>query len=79
MSEPITRKRITFALAESMREFGYPDVTDDMAGEILDAYHADPSGDLPHGVIGMLLKRQLDDLTDEGLDLGSIAQTPLDE
>jgi len=57
----LTRKKITFALAQSMREFGYPDVTDEMAGEILDAYVAEE--DLPHQVIGMFLKSQLDDLS----------------
>lgn len=64
-----TRKKITYALAQSMREFGYPDVTDDMAGEILDAYVQDADSDLPHGVIGMFLKSQLDELRDAGVDL----------
>lgn len=66
------REKITHALAESMREFGYPDVTDEMAGEILDAYVA--KKDLPHGVIGMFLKSQLDDLA-EALDLSKFAST----
>ena len=66
----MTRKKVTHALAESMREFGYPDVTDVMAGEILDAY---VSGDeLPHGIIGMFLESQLDDLA-ESIDLSKLS------
>lgn len=57
----MTREKITFALAQSMREFGYPDVTDAMAGEVLDAYVN--QDELPHGVIGMFLKSQLDELS----------------
>lgn len=62
----MTRNEITYALAQSMREFGYPDVTDEMAGEVLDAYVAEK--DLPHDVIGMFLKSQLDELS-EAMDL----------
>lgn len=58
----MTRAKLTHALAQSMREFGYPDVTDEMAGEILDSYVAEK--DLPHGVIGMFLKSQLDELSE---------------
>lgn len=73
MSGKLTRAKVTHALAQSMREFGYPDVTDEMAGEILDAYVKGPDGDFPHGVIGMFLKSQLDELKEAGADLASIA------
>ena len=66
----ITREKITYALAESMREFGYPDVTDEMAGEIMDAYVR--KEDLPHGIIGMMLESQLSDLAGS-VDLSKFA------
>lgn len=69
----VDRSKVTYALAQSMREFGYPDVTDEMAGKVLDAYVADPESDLPHGVIGMFLKSQLDELADSGVDLATLA------
>lgn len=65
----LTRNKITFALAESMRSFGYLDVTDEMAGEILDAYCVDPGSDMPHGIVGMMLKRQLDELVESDIPL----------
>lgn len=69
----LTRENVTYALAQSMREFGYPDVSDEMAGEILDAYVVDPASELPHGVIGMMLKSQLDELAGAGANLKAIA------
>lgn len=68
----LTRSKVTYALAQSMREFGYPDVTDEMAGDVMDAYAQDPSGSLPHGVIGMMLKSQLDELAEAGADLAAL-------
>ncbi len=65
------RREVTYALAQSMREFGYPDVTDEMVGEVLDAYVANKT-ELPHGVIGMFLKSQLDELSESGLVLSDL-------
>ena len=69
MTGKITRAQITYALAESMREFGYPDTTDEMAGEIMDAF-ASGEPELPHGIIGMMLEGQLKELADS-LDLSA--------
>lgn len=66
----MTRKQVTDAMAKSMREFGYPDVTSEMADEILTAYLAVEA--LPHGVVGMFLKSQMDELTENGVDLGAL-------
>lgn len=68
----LTRSEVTYALAESMRDFGYPDFTDEMAGEVMDAYAADPKGKLPHGVVGMMLKSQLDKFAESGADFAAL-------
>ena len=65
-----TRKQVTGAMAKSMRDFGYPDVTDQMADEIMAAYIA--GDDLPHGVIGMFLEKQMDELVENGVDLAAL-------
>lgn len=49
------------AVARSLREFGYPDVTAAMCREIYDAWKANPKAKLPHGVVGMFAKSQFDD------------------
>lgn len=47
------------AVARSLREFGYPDVNASMIREV---HNAMKSGvDLPHGVIGLFAKSQLEE------------------
>lgn len=74
MPQP-TRDQVTHALAESMREFGYPDTTDEMAGQILDAFVKDHEAEMPHGVIGMFLHSQLTELSEAGVDLSRLCET----
>jgi len=48
------------AVAASLREFGYPDVTHQMIREIYDAWLAGKRGeDLPHGIIGRFAESQI--------------------
>lgn len=48
------------AIAQSLRDFGYPDVT---ARMVEDTHGAMQRGEqLPHGIIGMFAARQLKDL-----------------
>lgn len=54
------------AVARSLREFGYPDVTAAMTREIFDAWEAGKRfPDLPHGVIGGFAERQFDEVADK--------------
>lgn len=71
----VTKKKVCRAMAQSMRDFGYPDCTDEMAGEVLDAYAKGKRGmdELPHDVIGAFLERQLDELENAGVDLMALA------
>jgi hypothetical protein len=47
-------------LANSLRDFGYPDVTTAMIEDILREYRAGKRGaDLPHGIIGRMAEAQL--------------------
>lgn len=46
-------------IARNLREFGYPDVTASMIEDTHDALR--DGEDLPHGVIGMFAKGQLQD------------------
>jgi len=49
------------AIARNLQEFGYPETT---PAQIREVHEAMKSGDdLPHGVIGMFAKDQLDDIT----------------
>ena len=66
-----TRAQLTEAVAESLRDFGYPDVTAAMVGEVLDAWNAGKRGldELPHGVIGIFCESQFNDLERDGIDL----------
>ena len=69
----ITRKRICDAIAKSLVDFGYPDVTAKMIGEILDAYvEGKRFPDLPHGVIGGFAESQLKEVADAGVDLAGV-------
>lgn len=60
----ITKDQICRSFAASMREFGYPDVDEEMAIEIYDAYK-NGNTTLPHGVIGMFGERQFKELEEE--------------
>jgi len=56
------REQVYPAIAKSLVEFGYPDVTAEMIREIHLAKIDGKSGDdLPHGVIGMFAESQLDE------------------
>lgn len=50
------------AVARNLREFGYPDVTAGMVAEIHDAMKS--GKELPHGVIGMFAKSQMEERPD---------------
>jgi hypothetical protein len=53
------KESIYNALGQSMREFGYPDCTNEIAAEILNAYfEGKRDDDLPHGVLGRMLEDQ---------------------
>lgn len=50
------------AIARSLREFGYPDASDEMIREIWDAYQAgNRNNELPHGIVGMMAGAQFND------------------
>ena len=62
MTTKITKNYICAGIGKSLREFGYPDATDDKMAEIYDAYKAGKRGDeLPHQVIGRFAERQLEE------------------
>lgn len=65
----VTRKDIAAAFAKGMRDFGYPDVTDEMGLELYEAFKAGTSP-LPHGIIGMFAERQFKELVDHAADNG---------
>lgn len=52
------------AIAKMLREFGYPDVTHEMIGEIHKAISKNEP--LPHGVIGLFAEKYLKELEEEG-------------
>ena len=52
-------------IAKSLRDFGYPDVNASMVEEVVRAWNRREPGDktpLPHGVIGMFVERQIDEV-----------------
>lgn len=64
-----TEKRAYSAIAKSLREFGYPDVTDEMVKETHEAILKKPSlagskevKDFPHGIVSMFASSQLREL-----------------
>ena len=61
------KQKLTRGIAKSLRDFGYPDVTSEMVAEVWDAY--EKGDDLPHDVIGMFVKRQLDEIAEIRPDL----------
>lgn len=55
-----TDARIHEAVADSLRQFGYPDVT---AKDVAEVHEAMKNGQpLPHGIVGLFAERQLRDL-----------------
>jgi hypothetical protein len=62
--KPYTLDNAMEAVARSLREFGYPDVTAKMIREIFDAWDAGTKP-LPHGVIGMFAERQFEEVADK--------------
>lgn len=52
------------AVAKSLVEFGYPDVTGAMVAEVHAAMKA--GEELPHGIVGMFAEGQLRDLEEAG-------------
>lgn len=59
----ITKEYICTGIGKSLREFGYPDVTDEEMAEIYDAYKAGKRGDdLPHGIVGRFAESQLEEV-----------------
>lgn len=59
-------------ISKGLREFGYPDCTTNMVLECFDAWIKNRAGKLPHGVIGVFVKKQLDEL--EEARPGALAQ-----
>jgi len=56
-----TKDQICRNVAADLRNFGYPDVSAEMIGEIYDAYRSGLRGaDLPHGIIGRFAENSLD-------------------
>jgi hypothetical protein len=62
------KKKLCQSIANSLVEFGYPDVTGPMIEECWDAYEAGKD-ELPHGVVGMFAERQLDEVSERRPDI----------
>lgn len=59
----ITKEYICNGIGKSLREFGYPDASDDKMAEIYDAYKSGSRGeDLPHGILGRFAEKQLEEV-----------------
>ncbi len=56
---------IYIAIAQNLREFGYPDVTAKMIEETDEARRAGKPKDQPHGIISMFANRQLEDVEEQ--------------
>jgi hypothetical protein len=56
---PVDNMTAYIAIARNLRDFGYPDVSGVMIQEIHEAMKA--GAPLPHGVIGMFAKGQLEE------------------
>ncbi len=62
MAKINTQKAAHEVIAESLREFGYPDATADMIREVHEAmrpHQSSPEVDLPHGVVGLFAESQI--------------------
>lgn len=61
-----TKHTICDAISHSLVEFGYPDCTPEMIGEIYDDFKAGKRfPELPHGIIGAMAEGQLKEITDD--------------
>jgi len=70
MPRPTTRADIYAAIAQSLREFGYDHVRPD---QIKDTHEAMIAGtEIPHGVIGLFAKDQLQDCIDQAEAMGRV-------
>jgi len=63
----MNKRTVCEGMAKSLREFGYPDVTSDMVFDCLNAYNE--GADMPHGVIGRFVERQIEDLKESAAEL----------
>ena len=60
---PMTRAEFCRPIAKALQEFGYSSVTPEQCAEVLTAFLEGKRGrDLPHGVIGMFVERQLNEV-----------------
>lgn len=63
-----TRRDAFKAIAASLRDFGYPDASAEMASDVYDAIVAGKSGaDLPHDIVGRFMESQINEVR-EALD-----------
>lgn len=59
----VTKDFICASIGKSLREFGYPDASDDKMAEIYDAFKAGKRAvALPYGVLGRMAESQLFDV-----------------
>jgi hypothetical protein len=67
-SRGTTESHVYRAIARSLVEFGYPDVTEGMIVDIRVAYDEGKRGaKLPHGIVGMFAERQIEEAYEHGL------------
>lgn len=58
----LKRSAVYEAIARSLREFGYPDVTPEMIDEIHTAYREGKrDADLPYGIVGQFAQSQIEE------------------
>jgi len=61
----VTKEYICDGIAKALREFGYPDCTAEMVGDVYDAYKTGKRfPDLPHGIIGGFAESQIKEVED---------------
>ena len=70
MRRPTTRAHIYAAIAKSLRDFGYNDVRPDQIKETHEAMIA--GTEIPHGVIGLFAKGQLQECIDRAEAMGRV-------
>jgi hypothetical protein len=63
LKTPEAQQQAFGAVARNLREFGYPDVTPKMVAETYAAMRRGESK-MPHGIVGMFAKGQLEELED---------------
>lgn len=66
----VTLKHLKASIAKSLVDFGYPDVTPKMIGDIYAAYRKGKrEHELPHGVIGMFAGSQIKEAFENGMEV----------